>query len=134
MRIGELARKAGVNIQTIRFYERERVIREPSRTEAGYRLYGERDLAQVVFVKQCQSLGFTLKEARELSEIHGSLDTIRDDSGNPPKEFQRILTIAGERLQSIEAKICALEQMRGYLRGLLGKRKAFWRVSVRFPK
>lgn len=121
MRIGELANKAGVNIQTIRFYEREGVMGKPARTASGYRAYNERDLARVVFIKQCQHLGFSLKEVKELSEIHDSLDTIRHDGTRPPKEFQRILTIASERLETIEHKIMSLEQMRQYLRRLLGE-------------
>ena len=55
MKIGDLAKRAGVNIQTIRFYERERVMRAPSRTASGYRSYTDRDLQHIVFVSGGQS-------------------------------------------------------------------------------
>ena len=56
MRTGELARQAGVNIQTVRFYERERLLDPPPRTPAGYRRYSADDLERVVFIKTCQWL------------------------------------------------------------------------------
>ena len=50
MRIGELASKAVVNIQSVRFYERRRLLREPVRTASGYRVYGKRGLAPIRFL------------------------------------------------------------------------------------
>ena len=70
MRIGELSRTARVSIQTLRFYEREKLLREPPRTPGGYRSYEEQDLARVRFIRDAQELGFTLKEIRELVKIH----------------------------------------------------------------
>src|SRR5450755_1335189 len=61
MRIGELSRKVGVNLQTIRFYERKGLLREPQRTSDGYRDCTTADLEQVRFIRECQQLGFTLK-------------------------------------------------------------------------
>src|SRR6266849_10564539 len=49
MQIGQLAAKAGVNVQTVRFYERERILREPPRNSSGYRLYGKSDLEDIRF-------------------------------------------------------------------------------------
>ena len=72
MRIGELAVRAGVNVQTILFYERKRLLPRPHRTASGYRSYTEADLAQVQFIRQTQQLGFTLKEIAALLPIHGS--------------------------------------------------------------
>ena len=72
MKIGDLAKRAGVNVQSIRFYEREQLLRQPARTASGYRSYTEHDLEHVVFIKQCQHLGFTLKEIRELADLHRS--------------------------------------------------------------
>jgi MerR family mercuric resistance operon transcriptional regulator len=115
MRIGELAKRAGVNIQTIRFYEREQVLRRPTRTTSGYRLYNEHDLEHVIFIKHCQYLGFSLKEAKELAELHDSLETVSRDEGVHPKELQRILKIASERLRTIEEKIGSLQAMKDRL-------------------
>jgi DNA-binding transcriptional MerR regulator len=73
MRIGELAARAEVNIQTLRFYEREGLLRLPERTAAGYRSYAESDLERVRFIRVCQGLGFTLREIYQLLELHREL-------------------------------------------------------------
>ncbi len=66
MQIGELARRAGVNIQTVRFYERQRLIPQPARKPSGYRVYGEADLHRLLFIRQAKELGFSLEEIREI--------------------------------------------------------------------
>ncbi len=69
MRIGELARQAGVDVQTVRFYERESLIEAPSRTGSGYRAYGPQHLEQLHFVRHCRSLDMPLAEVRRLIEL-----------------------------------------------------------------
>ena len=69
MRIGELARKAGVDVQTVRFYEREGLLDAPARTGSGYRAYGEEDLERLHFVRHCRSLDMPLAEIRRLIEL-----------------------------------------------------------------
>ena len=66
MRIGELARLAGVNIQTVRFYERAGLLPAPPRSTSGYRLYAEKDLHRMLFIQQAKELGFSLKDVREI--------------------------------------------------------------------
>lgn len=109
MRIGELARRAEVNIQTIRFYERRRILRAPQRTSGGYRSYEKRDLEHLLFIKWCQRLGFTLKEVKELLPLHSAL------GGRPvtrkQQELQEIVAMAESKLQNIEGKITALGKM-----------------------
>ncbi len=73
MRIGELARRAGVNVQTLRFYEREGLLPSPSRTASGYRAYSPADLERVRVIRVCQRIGFTLKQVRAVIEPHGVL-------------------------------------------------------------
>jgi len=116
MRTGELAQRAGVNIQTIRFYERVRLLREPPRTPAGYRCYTEQDLERVTFVKQCQQLGFTLKDIQALAEPHRRMGLARDQAS--AGERRKIAEIARERLRLIDGKIRLLKQMRAQLRSL----------------
>ena len=70
MLIGELARRASVNIQTIRFYEREGLLPAPSRNNSGYRRYEASDLERVTFIKRNQELGFTLDEIKQLLDLH----------------------------------------------------------------
>ena len=69
MKIGELARQAGVDVQTVRFYEREGLIEAPSRTGSGYRAYGAQHLEQLHFVRHCRSLDMPLAEVRRLIEL-----------------------------------------------------------------
>lgn len=68
-RTGELANKAGVNKETIRFYEKKGLLADPVRTEAGYRQYSQEDLKRLVFIKNAKELGFSLSEIKELLAI-----------------------------------------------------------------
>jgi DNA-binding transcriptional MerR regulator len=69
MRIGELAKRAGVSVQAVRFYERRRLMRTPRRTPAGYRIYTEQDLETVALIKRMQRFGFTLVEIRRVLQL-----------------------------------------------------------------
>lgn len=71
MQIGELAKQAGVNVQTVRFYERRKLLPDPARTESGYREYGSQELKQLHFIRQAKSLGFSLDEIRDILRSHG---------------------------------------------------------------
>lgn len=66
MQIGELARRAHVNIQTVRFYERRKLLPQPVRKPSGYRIYGEAELRRLLFIRQAKGLGFSLEEVREI--------------------------------------------------------------------
>jgi len=70
MRIGELEDRVSVNVQTIRFYEREGLLRKPARTLGGYRSYEQQDLDRVTFIRVCQGLGFSLREVSQLIRLH----------------------------------------------------------------
>jgi MerR family mercuric resistance operon transcriptional regulator len=112
MHIGELSAKAGVNVQTIRFYEREKLLREPVRTPSGYRIFAEADLERVRFIKQSQQLGFTLKEVKELMEIHESAKSFTDSARFRSKEWKKAFKIAKERLDLINQKIQFLKVLK----------------------
>jgi len=117
MRTGDLARQAGVNIQTLRFYERERLLGAPPRTAAGYRCYSRQDLERVVFIKTCQHLGFTLEDIRSLA---GLLDRLTLRTGGCAEEAGRlgIAAIAQQRLLQIDEKLRQLSEMRAHLQSL----------------
>lgn len=66
MKIGELAARAGCDVQTVRFYEREGLLEEPAREPSGYRRYEERHLTQLSFVRHLRSLDIPLPEVRQL--------------------------------------------------------------------
>ncbi len=64
--IGMVARRAGVGVETVRFYEREGLLERPARRESGYRQYGEEVVARLRFIRRAKDLGFTLTEIKEL--------------------------------------------------------------------
>lgn len=70
LRIGEVARAAGVNVQTVRYYERRGLLPVPRRAPSGYRLYEEETVRRLRAIKRAQALGFTLRDIKELMSIH----------------------------------------------------------------
>ena len=120
MRTGELARNAGVNLQTIRFYEREGLLPKPARTASGYRSYQESDLERVIFIRRNQDLGFTLAEIKQLMELHSVLASMGPKQfRRRPSELQGIIEIGRERLQAIKKKSRMLNTMRRQLEWVL---------------
>jgi DNA-binding transcriptional MerR regulator len=102
MHIGELARNAAVNVQTIRFYERQHLLPRPARSEAGYRCYEWSDLVRV---------GFTLAEIKQLLDLHEIMAATSRPPRRGSEEVQAIITIGRERLQTIKQKIQTLHKM-----------------------
>jgi MerR family mercuric resistance operon transcriptional regulator len=119
MRIGELSAKAGVNVQTIRFYEREKLLRKPVRTASGYRTFEAADLERVRFIKDSQQLGFSLKEIKELLEIHESAKSFAGSRQANSKEWEKAFRIARERLELINQKIEFLKVLKKPLAAVL---------------
>jgi MerR family mercuric resistance operon transcriptional regulator len=66
VQIGKVARATGLSVDTIRFYEKEGLLREPERSEGGFRLYSARDIENLNFIHKAQELGFSLADIREL--------------------------------------------------------------------
>jgi len=66
LKIGEVADGSGVNLQTIRYYERKGLVPEPHRSSSGYRMYSHDTVRRIRFIKRAQELGFSLKEIKEL--------------------------------------------------------------------
>ena len=112
MHIGELARSAQVNVQTIRFYERQGLLPRPARTAAGYRSYEAKDLERVIFIQRNQELGFTLAEIQQLFELHDAMLATSRRTRRNSDEVQAIIAMGRERLQTINRKIQTLHDMR----------------------
>ena len=66
MQIGRVSQKTGLSVDAIRFYEKQRLLNRPARTEGGFRLFGRDDVEQIQFIRSAQRLGFSLPEIREL--------------------------------------------------------------------
>ena len=100
--IGQLAKKAQVNVETVRYYERRGLLPEPPRKESGYRQYSENDVSRLLFIKRAQTLGFTLKEILELLNLRVDPDTTCGD----------VKRRAEAKIGDIEEKIRALQKMK----------------------
>ena len=100
--IGKLASAAGVNAQTIRYYERSGLFRAPKRTAGGYRQFGPDELRRLLFIRRAQGVGFSLAEIRELLALR-----IQD-----PRS-------CGAVSRRVEVKIDTTEQKIRELQGLL---------------
>ncbi|MDR8390494.1 heavy metal-responsive transcriptional regulator [Aliifodinibius sp. S!AR15-10] len=68
-KIGEVARRASVNKETVRYYEKRELIPQPDRRRSGYRIFTQRHIDQIKFIKRAQELGFTLSEIQELLDL-----------------------------------------------------------------
>ncbi|MBI4179051.1 MerR family transcriptional regulator [bacterium] len=106
---GQLARLAGVNIETIRYYERRKLIDEPPRPYGGYRYYPEHAVTQIRFIKSAQRLGFDLKEV-------GILMSIR--SGRPGG-YESVRNILRAKIQATNAELRTLKTRRLALQKIL---------------
>ena len=100
--IGQLAKKAQVNVETVRYYERRGLLPEPPRRQSGYRQYSENDVSRLLFIKRAQTLGFTLKEILELLNLRVDPDTTCGD----------VKRRAEAKIADIEEKILALQKMK----------------------
>jgi MerR family copper efflux transcriptional regulator len=102
---GELAKQGGVNLESIRFYERERLLPKPPRTAGGYRMFTADDVRRVRFIKRAQELGFSLREIKELLALRLEADTSCAD----------VRKRAQTKLSDIEQKIRDLQRMKKVL-------------------
>jgi MerR family copper efflux transcriptional regulator len=107
--IGAVARRVGVAIDTIRYYEREGLLPEPQRRASGYRNYGEGAVAQLRFIRRAKQLGFTLEEIRELLAL----------SADRQRGVKAVKKRAQQRLAAIEQRILELQRVRDGLAELV---------------
>lgn len=107
--IGRIARQAGVNVETIRYYERRALLPRPKRTESAYRQYPPDTVRRIGFIKRAQALGFTLDEIAALLSLRATT----------PKHCIAVEREAAAVIQRIDHKITELAQMRGALAQLV---------------
>ncbi|HLL64555.1 MAG TPA: MerR family transcriptional regulator [Micromonosporaceae bacterium] len=108
LRSSQVAAAAGVNLQTLRYYERRGLLAEPDRSLGGHRLYPEQTVTVLKVIKAAQRLGFTLDEVADL------LEAGRHRHGRRPEAGLRAR--AGAKLAEVEARIADLQVMAGTLR------------------
>lgn len=102
--IGKLAQKAGVGIDTVRFYEREGLMPRAQRTPSGYRLYAAKDADRVRFIRRAKALGFSLGEISQLLRLNAG-------GGNRAS----VRKLAQRRLDDLDRKIREMTAIRGAL-------------------
>lgn len=100
--IGRLAAETGVNVETIRYYEKAGLIAPPARTEGNYRSYRPDDVARLRFVRRTRDLGFTLEQVRALLSIAGQRE----------RDCGTVDVIASEHLAEVDRKIADLTALR----------------------
>jgi len=109
LRVGEVARRSGVGVETLRFYERSGLLDRPARTENGYRHYGEEVLERLDFIKRAQALGFTLDEiGRVIAEKR---------AGQTP--CAEVREIVRRRLQELDERMARMRRYRRELAATL---------------
>src|SRR3546814_13855286 len=107
--IGTLSKRTGVNIETIRYYERIKLIPAPSRTESGRRLYGAEDIRRLTFIRHARDLGFDIAAIKTLLALQEM----------PDASCQEVTQIAADQLEAVESRIRRLLRLRTELTRLI---------------
>jgi DNA-binding transcriptional MerR regulator len=105
LRAGEVASRAGVNLQTLRYYERRGILAEPDRSLGGHRLYDDSTVLLLRVVKAAQALGFTLEEIAELIDV----------GSHAHRRRPRLADSARAKLVQVREKVTALQQIEATL-------------------
>jgi MerR family copper efflux transcriptional regulator len=105
--IGQLAKRGGVGIDTVRYYERNGLLAPSTRLASGYRRYGDLELSRLRFIRRAQGLGYTLREIKDLLALSAQRDVAR------------VKRSAQTKLVDVKARIVALERVRDGLAKLI---------------
>jgi Zn(II)-responsive transcriptional regulator len=105
--IGQLAKRAGVAIDTVRYYERNQLLTPAARLQSGYRRYGDMELKRLRFIRRAKSLGFSLADIRELLSL------------SDQRNVAKVKRAAEAKLADIEQRMAELERIGNGLRKLV---------------
>lgn len=111
LKVGQVAKQAGVNLQTIHYYERLGLLPRPPRTGSNYRAYPADAVRRVQFIKRAQDLGFTLKDIKELLSLQAA----------PRTRCADVRKRAETKVEDIDQKVRTLQAMRKALSKLIGE-------------
>lgn len=105
LQIGELASETGLTVDTIRFYERERLLPRAVRSSGGFRLFSQSDVADLGFIRNAQELGFSLQEIRDLLRLRKTR----------PLDCSEVEILLEHKIGSVRTKIAALRKLESEL-------------------
>lgn len=108
IKIGELAKKTGCLVETIRYYEREGLLSEPIRSDGNYRLYGNAHVERLRFIRQCRSLGMTLAQTRKLLNLRDA----------PEESCREVDTLIDEHICHVIDRIAEMKSLQKQLKEL----------------
>ena len=111
IKIGELAKCTGATVETIRYYEKEKLLPEPSRSEGNYRLYRESHIERLQFILHCRTLDMTLDEVRTLLQYWEE----------PNRDCGDVDTLLDKHIRAVEVRIEELKQLKQHLNVLRQK-------------
>ncbi|GAC13045.1 Cd(II)/Pb(II)-responsive transcriptional regulator [Aliiglaciecola lipolytica] len=102
MKIGELANKSGCSVQTIRFYEKQKLLKQPLRNTSNYREYDLNALKQLTFIRQCRSLDISISEIQQLIAMRSQ----------PDKSCKTVNDMVNSHIQEVSVRISELENLK----------------------
>lgn len=108
MKIGEIARAAGCQTVTVRFYESKGLVGSPMRSQSNYRVYNEEDLERLMFIRNCRALGLAIEEIARLIDLQK----------NPELQCNDVNQLIDEHLLDVEKQMQALHALQDQLRSL----------------
>lgn len=111
LKIGEIAKATGTNVETVRYYERISLLQPAERTSGNYRTYTPADVARLNFIRHARGLGFNIPDIRSLLDL----------ADQPERDCSDVDRIATGHLQVVEAKLAQLSVLRDELSRLVGQ-------------
>jgi Cd(II)/Pb(II)-responsive transcriptional regulator len=108
MKIGDLARKTGCKVVTIRYYEKEGLLAKPERSEGNYRLYGREDLKRLEFIMRCRRHGIKLEETRQLLAF----------KDRPQRDCTWVTKLIEAHIKNLDEQVASLKHLKKHLKRL----------------
>lgn len=110
LKIGQVAKKSGLTVETVRYYEQRGLIPEPQRLDSGYRVYPESILTRLNFINRCKDLGFSLQEISELLSIQIDPD---NSSALVKEQVEHKIELVKEKISELQKLQASLVQLSG---------------------